>query len=118
MPDHLERQFEEDRALRNSARAVFRKELAHLRRETRPGAIGERIANRIGAKADAATDDALEFAGSHSKTIAAALIGAVAAAGLWFARGPITETVERLLGNRNVDDAGADGDETEEDDDE
>lgn len=117
MPD-LERQFEEDRALRNTARAVFRKELAHVRRETKPGAIGERIANSVGRKADEATDAAVDFADSHGKTIAAVAIGAVAAAGLWFARGPITEAVQRVLGNRNEEDAGDDWDETEEYDDE
>ena len=78
--------MKEDRALRDSARALFRKELAHVSREVRPGAIGERIANRVGAKADDVADAAVDFAEGHGKTVAAAIIGALAAAGLWFAR--------------------------------
>lgn len=102
----LHRQLEEDRALRDSARKVFQKELAHVRRETRAGAIGERIANRIGAKADAATDAAVDFAGNHTKTLAAGIFAMVAGAGLWIARGPIAERFSALLGNRNQNDAG------------
>jgi hypothetical protein len=118
----LERQLEEDRALRNSARALFRKELGHVSREVRPGAIGERIANRVGEKADDVADAAVDFAEGHGKTVAAAVIGALAAAGLWFAREPIAEGLGGLLGNRNENDAGdvvsAGGDEDEEDQDE
>jgi hypothetical protein len=117
-----ERQLEEDRALRNSARKIFRKELAHVRRETRPGAIGERIANRVGERADGMADAAVDFAEGHAKTVAAAAVGALAAAGLWFARAPIAEKLGGLLGNRNEDDAGDGvgfgGDKGEEDQDE
>ncbi|WEK47097.1 MAG: hypothetical protein P0Y56_02085 [Candidatus Andeanibacterium colombiense] len=105
----LEQQLKDDRALRNTARDLFRRELAHVRREARPGAIGERLANRVGAKADAASDAAVDFAGSHGRTITAAAIGALAAAGLWFARKPIAEKLREWLGR----DAG-DGEEGEE----
>ena len=104
----LRRQLEQDRALRDSAREVFQKELAHVRRETRPGALGERIANRIGEKADAASDAAVDFAGNHGKTLAAGIFAMVAGAGLWIARGPIAERFNALLGNRNESDAGED----------
>jgi hypothetical protein len=99
----IDRQLEEDRALRNSARAVFKKELAHVRRETRPGAIGERIANRVGAKAEAASDAALSFTEDHRKTVTAGVVAAVTGAVLWFARGPISDGVAALLGKRDKD---------------
>ena len=106
----LEQQLKEDRALRDSARAVFRKELAHVRRESRPGAIGERIANRIGAKADAASDEAIGFAQSHRTTLAVVLAGLAAGAGLWFARKPVATRLRAWFGR----DAGG-GEDSEDD---
>ena len=37
----LEQQMKEDRALRDSARALFRDELKHVRREATPGHVEE-----------------------------------------------------------------------------
>ena len=100
--------MKEDRALRDSARALFRDELKHVRREATPGAIGERIANRIGAKADAASDAAVDFAAGHGRMLAAVLAGVVAGASLWFAHKPLG----RWLAGR---DETGDGEEGEED---
>lgn len=93
-------QLEEDRALRDAARAVFREELSYVRGELSPQAIGERIADNIGRKADAATDKAAELAEDHGAAVAATLGSAAAAAGLWFARGPIATGLAALFGKK------------------
>lgn len=109
------RQLEEDRALRNSAREVFTKELAHIRAETKPSAIGQRIADRIGAKAEGVSDAAVEFTESHSKTVIAVVAAAVSGAALWFARGPIMDGLAGLLGTRDEDAGDHRGEEKAED---
>ena len=87
------RQLEEDRALRNSARRLFAKELKHVRAEVAPRAIGERMADRVGERAEAASDSAIGFAESHWGKIAAAGGAFATAAGLWLARKPILSTL-------------------------
>ena len=114
------RQLDEDRALRNSARDVFSKELAHVRREATPTAIGQRFADRIGARAEAASDAAVEFTESHGRTVITVVAAAVSGAVLWFAHGPIKDGISRLLVTREEEDAGdvRGDDQTEETDDE
>lgn len=103
-------QVEEDRMLRDSARALFRTDLAHVRKEITPQALGARVADRIGAKVDAASDEAVDFV--HRRGGAIATIGGALAAslGLWLARKPI---IARLRGI-----GATDGDSDEEHDDE
>lgn len=84
-------QLEEDRALRNSARALFRNELSRVRKEVAPRALGERLADNVGEKIDAASDKALGFARRRGGAIAAAGGAIAAAVGLWFARKPLIE---------------------------
>lgn len=103
---HSKEQLEEDRALRNSARSLFRKELAQVRKEITPRALGERAANRIGAKVDAASDGAIEFVQRHGGAIAATGGALAASVGLWLARKPI---MARFRGKTNgVTDGGSD----------
>ncbi len=97
----LETRLQEDRALRDAAREVFLVELAHARQEATPSAIGQRLANRIGAKADEASDTAIEFADRHGTTVLAALVATVSAAGLWLARKPILSGLARMKAKRN-----------------
>lgn len=94
----LKRQLEEDRALRDSARTLFRKELEHIRQEVAPQALGERVADRVGEKVDAASDSAVGFARSHGGTFAAAGGAIVSAVGLWLARKPLFSRLESLFG--------------------
>lgn len=82
-------QLEKDRELRNSARALFRKELDHVRHEITPQALGERAADRIGEKVDAASDNAVGFARRRGGAVAAAGGAIATAVGLWFARKPL-----------------------------
>jgi hypothetical protein len=88
-------QLEEDRALRNSARALFRRELSRVRHEVTPQALGERIADNVGEKVDAASDKALDFTRRRGGVIAAASGAIVAATGLWLARKPILKRLRR-----------------------
>ncbi|HSG34292.1 MAG TPA: hypothetical protein VLA37_07130 [Sphingomonadaceae bacterium] len=93
----LEERLAEDRALRNSARTVFRKELDFVRREVTPKALGERAGVRIGEQVDRASDGAIELAERHGGK-AAALIGAIAAGfGVWLARRPILAQFSALF---------------------
>lgn len=83
----LEEQFLEDRALRDSARAVLLADIEHARTSLTPKAVSERVTGRIGDGAK----DVLEVAKTQAddnRGIIAILIGAVL---LWLARGPILE---------------------------
>ena len=94
----LRRQLEEDRALRDSARAMFRKELDHVRQEVAPQALGERVADSIGERVDAASDDTIGFVRKHGGAISAAGGAIASAVGLWFARKPLFSRIEAWLG--------------------
>ncbi|OJW70053.1 MAG: hypothetical protein BGO57_16385 [Sphingomonadales bacterium 63-6] len=113
MSGELEAQLEEDRVLRDAARSIFFSGLANTRKEITPSALGQRVADRIGARADEASDAAIEFADRHK----APIIAALAAAGLWLARRPILSTLARFTGKREEEtgeegatDSGEDGD--------
>jgi hypothetical protein len=97
----LRRQLDEDRALRDSARAVFRKELAHVRQDIAPQALGERVADRVGERIDAASDDAIGFARKRGGAIAAAGGAIASAVGLWFGRKPLFSRIEAWFGHDN-----------------
>jgi hypothetical protein len=111
-----EDQLEQDRALRDEARELFIGGLAQLRQDMTPRAIGERIADRVGAKADSASDAAFDLVETHGRTAAAALAVAASAGVLWLARKPILAGVSRLTGRRLADnnDGGVEGDEDNE----
>lgn len=114
---NLEDQLDEDRALRDEARGLFINELAHLRQGITPKAIGERIADRVGAKADSASDAALDLVETHGRTAAAALAAVASFGVLWLARKPIMAGISRLsAGSRQADnnDGGKEGDEDRE----
>lgn len=112
---NLEDQLDQDRALRDEARGLFIGGLAHLRQNITPKAIGERIADRVGAKADSASDAAIDLVETHGRTAAAALAAAASAGVLWLARKPIMAGISRLSGRSRADnDEGAEGDEDSE----
>jgi len=114
----LREQLDEDRSLRDSARALFRKELSHVRRAVTPQALGERVADRVGTKVDAASDDAVSFVRDHGGAIAAAGGTLATGVGLWLARKPIIERLRGLFdGSGKADDA-TDGGSYKETDDE
>ncbi|MCK0128456.1 hypothetical protein [Erythrobacter sp. F6033] len=98
----LDRQFYEDRALRDAAREVFIADLAHAKVSLSGKGIAARVAGNIGDGAK----DVIEVAkvhGEDNRGVIAALIGALI---LWFARAPILE----ILGIEEAnDDAEATG---------
>ena len=79
----LSDRLKNDRELRDSARGVFLGELTHVKQEVTPSALGERIAYKVGKKADAVSDKAVNFAGRHRDEILFGLAAAAAAMGLW-----------------------------------
>ncbi|MGB7418124.1 MAG: hypothetical protein WA918_02990, partial [Erythrobacter sp.] len=108
-----ERRLEEDRRLRDAARAVVTSDIANIR----AGLSGEGIASRVAGRVGDGARDVFETArdkAEDNQGIVAALVGALI---LWFARGPI---LGWLNGGGRTDDAAADDeigdDETEDDD--
>lgn len=91
----VKEQLEEDRMLRDCARALFRNDLAHVRKEITPRALGERLADNVGAKIDAASDGVVELVRRRGGAIAAGGGALAVSLGLWLARKPI---LERLRG--------------------
>lgn len=93
----LGRQLREDRALRNAARKLFHNELAHVRHEVTPTALGERLADNVGQQIDAASDGAIDLAERHGGKFAAAGGALAAGIGLWLARKPILDRLAPLF---------------------
>lgn len=89
----LEQQFLEDRALRNSALAMFKADIEHAKTGLSGKGIAERTVSRIAAGAKDALDSTTEKAGDNVGVLAA-LVGAIA---LWFAREPILEALANEL---------------------
>ncbi|WFL76983.1 hypothetical protein P7228_13435 [Altererythrobacter arenosus] len=81
----LKRQMQEDRALRDAARALLDADVAHLRNGLASKSIGERVLDNIGEGAKDVFESAADAADNHKGALAA-LIGAIV---LWFARNPI-----------------------------
>ncbi|MEP3421186.1 MAG: hypothetical protein ABJN35_05595 [Erythrobacter sp.] len=110
----LDKQFIQDRALRNSARAVIMADIEH----TRTSFSAKGVANRVGGRIGDGAKDVFEVAKTHSddkRGIVALLIGAFL---LWLAREPILEIVGLLNDDAFDDDsdisAEADGEDTPE----
>ncbi|MEL7189563.1 MAG: hypothetical protein AAGK17_08440 [Pseudomonadota bacterium] len=83
----LEKQFEEDRALRNAALSVLKADVEHAK----AALSGKAIASRVGTRVGDGAKDAFEIAKVHAddkRGILAALIGAVI---LWFVREPLLD---------------------------
>lgn len=83
----MERQFVEDRAMRDSAKALFEADIAQVRGDLAARGVGERIGARIGEGAVDMADEALELAGENKGTLSAA----VAALLLYVFRNPLIE---------------------------
>lgn len=105
----LDDQLEEDRALRDAAKRLFHNELKHVRKEITPTALGERLADNVGQRVDAASDGAIELAELHGGKIAATGGALAAGIGLWLARKPILAWLAPLFskGEASPADSGA-----------
>nr|WP_298927677.1 hypothetical protein [uncultured Erythrobacter sp.] len=83
----LDRQFYEDRAMRDAAREVLMADIAHAKASLSGKSIAGRITGRIG---DGAKDvfEVAKTQGEDNRGIIAVLLGALI---LWLTRGPILE---------------------------
>jgi hypothetical protein len=91
----LDHQLAEDRALRDAALALFKADLAFIRTDLREKGVGTRLADRLGDGTRDMVDDAVDYAEANSGKVAAGALAVI----LWFARGPILDTIGRLFGD-------------------
>lgn len=89
----LDKDLAEDRALRDSALALFKSDLALVRADLRERGLGVRMAARIGDSTMDMVDEAVDYAEENKGKLAAAAAAVV----LWFARGPIIDGLIRLF---------------------
>lgn len=103
----LEQRLAEDRALRDTALALFKADLTFVRSDIREKGVGARLAERLGEGTRDMVDDAVDYAGANSAKVTAAALAAI----LWFARKPIANLASRLFGEDQDDEepAGAGG---------
>ncbi len=92
-----ERLLGEDRATRDAALALFKADLAMVRADLAAKGVGARIVSRIGEGAAETLDEVVDYAEDNKGKVAAALAALV----LWFARGPIVDWIERLVGDED-----------------
>jgi hypothetical protein len=90
----LERRLAEDEALRDAALALFKADLALVRADLAERGVGARIKDRLGESTMEMVDGAVDFAEENKGKVAAGLAAVI----LWFARGPILDALERLVG--------------------
>ena len=85
----LKHRMVEDRHLRDSAKALVRADIAHLKSELADKGIGERAMDRVKGGAADVYDEAVEVA-ENNKNALAALVAAIF---IWFARNPILSSL-------------------------
>ena len=96
----LERRLAEDKNLRDAALALFKADLALVRADLDERGLGKRIGDKVGESTMEVIDEAADFAQDNKGKVAAA----VAAVILWFARGPILDTLGGLIGDDDEED--------------
>ena len=92
MSDILARHMQEDRLLRDAARALVDADIANLRADLAARSIPSRMMDRVSEGATDVLDEAVAVA-EDNKGVIAALLGAIV---LWFARNPI---MDQFLGD-------------------
>lgn len=100
----LERRLAEDKALRDSALALFKADLALVRADLDAKGVGARVAARVGEGTMETLDDAVDYAEANKGKVAAG----IAAVLLWFTRGPILDSLGKLIGDDDEEPAGGD----------
>src|SRR3546814_3019511 len=93
----LERRLTEDKALRDSALALFKADLALVRADLAEGGIGTRVGARLGESTMDVLDEGIDYAEANKGQVAAG----VAAVIIWVARGPILGALGRLVDENN-----------------
>lgn len=87
------------RALRDSAWAVVKADLAALGDELEERGIGERVKDKAVEEAQDAWGQAVDIAADNKGVVAATVLALLA----WFFRGPIGAFFEALVGERETD---------------
>jgi hypothetical protein len=105
----IRRRMAEDKAMRDSALALFKADLAMVRADLGERGLGARVKDRLGESTMDVLDEAVDFAEENKGAVAAAAAAVV----LWFARGPIINAIERLIGED--EEPGDDADRSEDD---
>ncbi|RDC59878.1 hypothetical protein HME9302_01074 [Alteripontixanthobacter maritimus] len=85
MTESIDQQLREDRALRNSARALVKADIAHIRSDLTSKGFGSRIVDRVTEGATDVFEEAVEVADNH-KGVLGVLLAAIL---IWFARTPL-----------------------------
>ncbi len=85
------KQLQADRALRDSAKALVKADVAHVKSLLGGASLGKRAIARVSDGASEVLDHANEAASSH-RGVVIALFGAIA---LWFARNPLLSLFEK-----------------------
>lgn len=93
MSGNLRRQMQEDRMLRDAAKALVEADVAHVKSEFSGKSLGSRFATRVTEGATELYEDAAEAA-DKNRGVLATLIAAMF---IWFARNPIMAFFDDLL---------------------
>ncbi len=93
MPD-LESQLQEDRMLRDAARALVLADIAHVKREV---GAGEEDGPDLSSRARDLADDARDYVSGHRFQVGTVVAALVAAVVLWLLREPIAAIVRNVL---------------------
>jgi hypothetical protein len=91
---NAEQKLAEDKALRDSALAVFQADLRFIREDLSARSVAGRIADRLGDSALDMVDEAVDYAEHNKGRVAAAVTAAI----VWFARTPILHGISHLFG--------------------
>lgn len=83
----LAHQLAEDRAMRDSARALLDADIRHIKGDLSEQGVGERLTHRVANRASHMTDEAIDLARDNRGAVSAG----IAAILLFFLRGPILD---------------------------
>lgn len=89
----IDEQLAEDRALRDSARRLFKSDLSFVKSDLKGRNVGLRLTDRLGEGTADMLDDAAGFAGAHRGKLALGLL----VAGLFLGRNRIIDGIAQLL---------------------
>lgn len=91
----------DDMALRDAALRLFKADLALVRVDLADRSIAARLSDRLGDATMDMLDEAVDYAEGNRGKVAAGIAALV----LWFARGPILDSLAGWLGAENAGDA-------------
>jgi hypothetical protein len=96
----IDRQLDEDKAMRDAALRLFKADLDLVRSDIATRGAGQRVADRVTDAALDTVDEAVDYAQDHRGQVAAG-IGAIL---LFLFRGPLLDALASLFGSDERDD--------------